>query len=75
MKNRRIEPWRVAVAIISILFIIIIWVKKDIGSALVGIPNEQIVPMIVTSVAVTLLKILAIAGAVFLIKWICHFFI
>ena len=46
------------------------WVKKDVAEIYAAMPKEQIVPLIVTTIAVALLKIAAIAGAVFLIKWV-----
>ena len=33
-------------------------------------PTEQILPLVATTITVTLLKILAIAGGVLLIKWL-----
>jgi hypothetical protein len=33
-------------------------------------PSDQIAPLIVTTVAVSLLKVAVIAGAILLIKWI-----
>ena len=33
-------------------------------------PQEQVLPMVLTSVAVTLVKVGLIAGAVLLIRWI-----
>jgi hypothetical protein len=33
-------------------------------------PKEQIVPLVITAVMVTLLKVLAITGAILLVKWI-----
>ena len=46
------------------------WVKKDIAATYATIPAEQIAPMIVTTIAVSLIKVAAIAGGVLLIKWI-----
>ena len=69
-KERKIEPWRIILFIISIAFILFMWVKKDVAEIYATMPKEQIVPLIVTTIAVALLKIAAIAGAVFLIKWV-----
>lgn len=70
MKNWKKEPWRIAVGVISILFIVFMWVKKDIVAIYQTAPKEQLVPMLVTTVAVSLLKVGLIAGVVFLVKLI-----
>lgn len=70
MKSWKKEPWRIAVGVISILFIVFMWAKKDIVAIYQTAPKEQLVPMLVTTVAVSLLKVGLIAGAVFLIKLI-----
>ena len=68
--KKKIEPWRIVVFIVSIAFIAFMWVKKDIAKIYAAMPREQIAPLIVTAVAVSLLKISAIVGGVLLIKWI-----
>ena len=68
--KKKIEPWRILVFIIAIAFIIFMWVKKDIAETYATIPKEQIAPLIVSTIAVSLLKVVAIAGVILLIKWI-----
>ncbi len=68
--KKKIEPWRIIAFIISVLFIIFMWVKKDIVTIYTTMPTEQVVPLVVTTIAVSLLKVAAIAGGVLLIKWI-----
>lgn len=70
MKSWKKEPWRIAVGIISILFIVFMWAKKDIVAIYQTAPKEQLIPMLVTTVAVSLLKVGLIAGVVFLVKLI-----
>ena len=70
MKGKKVEPWRLVVGSISIAYIIFMWVKKDIVADLSAIPAEALLPLILTNVGVSLLKILAIAAVVFLIKWL-----
>ena len=41
MKNQKKEPWRIIVAIISIAFIIYMWVEKDILAIYSSMPAEQ----------------------------------
>ena len=58
------------VAIISVLFIVFMWVKNDIVSIYSTMPKEQIVPLIATTIVVILFKVGGIALVIFLIKWI-----
>ncbi len=64
------EPWRIVVFIISVLFIAFMWVKNDIVSIYTTMPKEQVIPLIATTVLVSLIKVAAIAGGILLIKWI-----
>ena len=66
MKNRKIEPWRLVVGIASILYIIAMYVRKD----LVSIDVTLSLPLIVTSIAVTLLKVTAFVIVIFVMKWV-----
>ena len=68
--KKKIEPWRIIVFVIAVAFIIFMWVKKDIAEIYATMPSEQIVPLVVTTIAVSLLKVAVIAGAILLIKWI-----
>ena len=64
------EPWRIAVGILAIAFIVYMWVEKDIITIYTTMPREQVGPLIVTTIAVSLIKVAAIAGGILLIKWI-----
>lgn len=64
------EPWRWIVFGLSIVYIVFMWVRKDIGKALTSAPPEQLLPMALTSVAVTVVKVIAIAGGILLLKWL-----
>ena len=70
MKKRKTDPWRIIVFILSLAFIVFMWAKKDIAAIYATMPPEQIMPRIATTVAVSALKVAAIAGAVFFVKWI-----
>ena len=70
MKSKRTYPIRIVVFALSVAFIIFMWVKKDIAAVYSTLPREQLVPLIVTTALVSLLKVAVIAGAVLLIKWI-----
>ena len=57
------EPWRIVVAIISIIFIIGMWVKK-------GITMEMNLPLLLTTVTVSLTKVLVFAGIILFARYI-----
>ena len=69
-KGNKKEPWRVVAFIISVLFIVLMWVKNDIVVIYTTMPSEKVFPLIVTTIAVSLIKVAAIATCVLLIKWI-----
>ena len=58
------------VFILAIAFIVFMWIKKDIVEIYATMPSEQIAPLIVTTIAVSLLKVVAFAGVILLMKWI-----
>ncbi len=68
-KNKK-EHWRIIVFLISVLFIVFMWVKKDIVTIYTTMPTQQVVPLILTTVVVSLIKVGVIAGAILLVKWI-----
>lgn len=69
-KNPKKEPWRIVVGIAASGCIVYMWVKKDILEIYATMPQEQVLPMVVTTVAVSLAKVAALAGGILLIKWI-----
>ena len=68
--KKKIEPWRIIVFILAVAFIIFMWVKKDIAEIYATMPSEQIAPLIVTTIAVSLLKVADITALISLIKLI-----
>ena len=64
------EPWRILVGVLAIGWIVYMWVKKDIVSLYATMSPEQILPLVVTNVAVTLLKVIGIAAVILLLKWL-----
>ena len=70
MKDQKREPWRIIVAIISIVFIIYMWVEKDIVAIYSSTPAEQALPLAVTTVAVSVLKVALMTVGILLIKWL-----
>ncbi len=70
MSKVKKEPWRIVVGVIAIGYIIFTWVQKDVLQQFSGMPAEQALPMIITTVAVSLLKVALFAGVIFLVKWL-----
>ena len=69
-QKKKKEPWRIVVFVLAIAYILWMWVKNNIAGTLAGVPKEQVLPMLLTGFAVTLLKIALLAGIVLLLKWI-----
>ena len=67
-ENKR-EPWRIVVGIIAIVYILFMWVKKDIVSIYATMPQEEVIPLIVTTVVVSLVKVAVITVGILLTKW------
>ena len=70
MNNQKKEPWRIVVAIISIIFIIYMWVEKDILAIYSSMPPEDALPLAVTTVVVSVVKVALLTVGILLIKWI-----
>lgn len=68
--NQKKEPWRIVVGMLSIAFIVYMWVEKDIMAIYTTMPKEQVAPLIATTIAVSVIKVAAIAGGILLIKWL-----
>ena len=69
-KSCKIEPLRIIIFVISVVAIVLLWARKDIVSIYATMPREQIFPLVITTLAVSLLKVALIAAAVFVIKCI-----
>ena len=68
--KKKKEPWRIVVGNLAIAYIVYMWVEKDIMAIYSTMPKEQVVPLIATTAAVSLIKVAAIAGGILLMKWI-----
>ena len=70
MNEKKREPWRIVVFIIAAAYIIYMWEEKDIVAIYSSMPPEQALPMVVTTIVVSLVKLAFIAGGILLVKWI-----
>ena len=66
--------WRIIAGLISAVYIVYMWAEKDIVSIYETMPEEQILPMVVTTVAVTVLKVAAVGAGIWGIKWLAEKF-
>ena len=64
------EPWRILAGVLAIAFILFMWIKKDIAAIYATVPQEQTLPLIVTTVLVSLLKVGLLTGGLLLLKWL-----
>ncbi len=72
--NKKKELWRIIVGVLAIIFIVFMWVEKDIVTIYATMPKEQVAPLIATTIAVFLIKVAAIASGILLIKWVINKF-
>ena len=68
MKAVERKPRRIAVAVLSIIVIAIMWIKKDVLGLWSGISSEDLLPMLATNAVVMIVKIAVLAGIVYLVK-------
>lgn len=66
---KKTEPWRIIIFIVSVIFIIYLFVSKN-NATDITLSAEQALPVLITNIAVTLVKFAVIASAVFLVKHI-----
>ena len=71
---KKTEPWRLVLGLVSIVYIVYMWVRKDIAGIWGSLPKEELLPIVLTSTAVSVLKIAAIAAVVFLARWLIRKF-
>lgn len=70
MKKDIPKPVRMVLFGLGVVWIAAMWVKKDIAASLAAVPAEAAVPVIATSLAVTLVKVALLTAAILLIKWL-----
>ena len=70
MKQQKKEPWRIGAFLAGVACIVWMFTKKGIAITLATLPREEALPLIVTTVAVSLLKVALLAGVILLAKWL-----
>lgn len=67
------EPWRIVIFAVAVIYIIGIWVKKDVGAIFSGM-GENAFPVLIMTIGINVLKVLLFTGFILLVKWIvCKF--
>lgn len=64
------ELWRYIVGLLSAGVIVYMWTTKNVAGQYADMAKEDLLPLIVTNAAVTLVKVVAIAAAVWLVRWL-----
>ena len=70
MKKDIPKPVRLVMFAEGIIWIAAMWAKKDIAATLAAVPAEAAIPVIVTSMVITILKVALYAAVIWLIKWL-----
>ena len=70
MKNNIPKPVRIGLGVVSILYIVYMWVRKDVVRIYASLPPEDALPLLIITVAVFLGKVALLAAVILLLKWI-----
>ena len=70
MKDKKREPWRIGIAVLSAAMILFMWSRKDVLLFYAEMPAGEIFPLVATTVAVTLLKVAGLTMVLLLVKWV-----
>ncbi|MBE6971566.1 MAG: hypothetical protein E7446_05550 [Ruminococcaceae bacterium] len=61
-------PLRWIMGLLSAAFIVYLWSTKDIAAQYADLPREELIPLVTVNVAVTLVKVVVIAGGIWLLR-------
>ena len=68
MKSIERKPRRIAVAVLSVIVIAIMWIKKDVLGLWSNLSSEDILPLLATNAVVIIIRIAILAAIVYAIK-------
>ena len=68
MKSIERKPRRIAIAVLSIIVIAIMWIKKDVLGLWSNLSSEDILPLLATNAFVIIIRIAILAAIVYAIK-------
>lgn len=65
----KMKPWRIVIFAVAVIYIIVMWVKKDVGAIFSGM-GENAFPVLLMTIGINILKVLLFTGVILLVKWI-----
>lgn len=68
-KSQKKPAWRIAAFVMGVAAIAFMWAGKDVAGSFEGMSAAEALPVAAVSIAVTLVKVALMTGAVLLIKW------
>ena len=68
MKSIERKPRRIAIAVLSIVVIAIMWIKKDALGLWSNLSSEDLLPLLATNAVVIIVRIAILAGIVFIVR-------
>ena len=68
MKSIERKPRRIAIAVLSVIVIAIMWIKKDVLGLWSNLSSEDILPLLATNAFVIIIRIAILAAIVYAIK-------
>ena len=68
MKSIERKPRRIAVAVLSVIVIAIMWIKKDVLGLWSNVSSEDLLPLLATNAVVMIVRIAILAGIVFIVR-------
>ncbi len=70
MRSKNKNQWRKIISVIAFLYIIYMWTEKDILSVYASMPKDRVIPLIIITVLVSLIKVGVLVLASIILKWI-----
>lgn len=68
MKQKKTGALKIVAACLSVAYILFLWIKKDILTIYTTAPADQVIPMVITTIGVSLLKVAALTGVILIVK-------
>lgn len=68
MKSIERKPRRIAIAVLSIVVIAIMWIKKDALGLWSNLSSEDLLPLLATNAVVIIVRIAILAGIIYLVR-------
>ena len=68
MKSVERKPRRIAVAVLSVIVIVIMWINKDVLGLWSNISSEDLIPLLATNAVVIIVRIALFVGIIYFIR-------